>query len=126
MNESNPDYLCAVVVRVCLMRFNQIPAVRVHAVKALELLQSEESVQMELAKLLEGDPNADVRKTVLSVIVVIRAPFLVSISEAGTWRMRRVEHHLTKAVFWNIFGYNAPCESRNHSRPSPVVEKREC
>ena len=72
MNESNPDYLCAVVVRVCSMRFNQIPAVRVHAVKALELLQSEESVQMELAKLLEGDPNADVRKTVLSVIVVTK------------------------------------------------------
>ena len=27
---------------------------------------------MELAKLLEGDPNADVRKTVLSVIVVTK------------------------------------------------------
>lgn len=49
----------------------QIPVVRVHAVKALELLQDAEStVQEELVKLLEGDPSPEVRKAVLSVIAI--------------------------------------------------------
>lgn len=50
---------------------HQIPVVRVHAVKALELLQDPEStVQAALVKLLESDPSPEVRKTVLSVIAI--------------------------------------------------------
>ena len=43
---------------------------RVHAAQALELLQEDVSVQLELVKLLEGDTSADVRKTVLGIIVI--------------------------------------------------------
>ena len=48
----------------------QTPVVRVHAAKALELLQEDVSLQEELVGLLQSDPSPDVRRAVLNTVVV--------------------------------------------------------
>ena len=48
----------------------QTPVVRVHAAKALELLQEDVLLQEELVGLLQSDPSPDVRIAVLNTIVV--------------------------------------------------------